>query len=252
LGVPSDERSTFPAGHLGIRDEYNVEKICPRSSMKKDLLQLMRDDWNARACENARHYVQTGGGDWSDYDFFRSGEMSVANEVIPDMPRICGDRSPLDVRMLELGCGVGRMTRALARVFGHVTGVDISDEMIRQAKRGLSDLANVTLEVVDGSTLASLKDEQFDFAFSFIVFQHIPSYDVITSLCKEVFRVLRPGSLFKFQVQGGTTDEREANTWVGVSFSGEDTSRLARAAGFRIELSLGAGTQYYWLWFRKP
>ena len=144
------------------------------------------------------------------------------------------------------------MTRALARVFGHVTGVDISDEMIRQAKRALRDLANVTLHVVDGSTLVSLKDEQFDFAFSFIVFQHIPSYDVITSYCKEVFRVLRPGSLFKFQVQGGPTDEREANTWVGVSFSGEDTSRLALATGFRIEMSVGAGTQYYWLWFRKP
>jgi len=219
--------------------------------MKKDLLQLMRDDWNARARENARHYVQTG-GDWDDCEFFRTGEMNVANDVIPDMPRICGERSPLDLRMLELGCGVGRMTRALARIFGNVTGVDISDEMIRQARHNLSDLTNVTLEVVDGSALAPLTDGQFDFAFSFIVFQHIPSYDVIASYCKEVFRVLRPGSLFKFQVQGGTTNESEADTWVGVSFSGEDTSRLALATGFRIELSVGAGTQYYWLWFRKP
>ena len=207
--------------------------------------------------ERARTHVTTlrgggGGGDWDDSEFFRSGEVNVANDVTPDILRICGERSPLDLRMLELGCGVGRMTRALARVFGHVTGVDVSDEMIRQARPNLSDLTNVRLEVVDGSTLASLRYEQFDFAFSFIVFQHIPSYDVITSYCKEVFRVLRPGSLFKFQVQGEPTDQRKANTWVGVSFSGEDTSRLARATGFRIEMSIGAGTQYYWLWFRKP
>jgi ubiquinone/menaquinone biosynthesis C-methylase UbiE len=170
-----------------------------------------------------------------------------------DMPQICGgQRSPLDLQMLEVGCGIGRMTRMLARIFGHVTGVDVSDEMIRQARQNLSDLTNVTLEVGDGATLQSLKDQEFDFAFSFIVFQHIPSYEVITSYCKEVFRVLRPGSLFKFQVQGETTDKLQADTWVGVTFSETEVSRLAEDSGFRIELSQGAGTQYYWLWFRKP
>src|ERR1039458_60901 len=43
---------------------------------------------------------------------------------------------------------------------------------------------------------------QFDFAFSCLVFQHIPSLDVIEGYVREVNRLLRPRALFKFQVQG--------------------------------------------------
>ena len=50
---------------------------------------------------------------------------------------------------------------------------------------------------------------EFDFAFSTIVFQHIPSRDVIENYVREVHRLLRPGALFKFQVQGDSTLETE-------------------------------------------
>ena len=43
---------------------------------------------------------------------------------------------------------------------------------------------------------------EFDFAFSVIVFQHIPSRAIIENYVREVHRLLRPGALFKFQVQG--------------------------------------------------
>ena len=41
-----------------------------------------------------------------------------------------------------------------------------------------------------------------DFAFSYIVFQHIPSREIVENYMREVNRLLRPGALFKFQVQG--------------------------------------------------
>ena len=63
-------------------------------------------------------------------------------------------------------------------------------------------------------------DESHDFAFSFIVFQYIPSTEVIASYCREVCRVLRPGSLFKFQVNGVVWKRHDSpDTWVGVSFA---------------------------------
>src|SRR5580698_4166907 len=94
-------------------------------------LQKMRDDWNRRAAENAQHFVQTERAEWQDREFFRSGEINAAELIMTDMPRICGPgRSPLDLHMLEIGCGVGRMTRMLARIFGQVTALDISDEMV--------------------------------------------------------------------------------------------------------------------------
>jgi ubiquinone/menaquinone biosynthesis C-methylase UbiE len=214
----------------------------------------MRSDWNDRAKENAQYYVANSTKDWDAKEFFRTGEINVANDVLPDMHSICGGRrSPLDLSALEIGCGVGRMTRMLARVFGRVTGVDISEEMIEQARRNTADLNNVNLVVGDGCSLSGLPDSSLDYAFSYIVFQHIPSYEVISSYCREVFRVLRPGSLFKFQVQGGTgIRNNHLDTWLGYPISPEAAVELAKESGFELEHQTGAGTQYFWLWFRKP
>ena len=214
----------------------------------------MREEWNLRAKDNAQYYVANATENWDQREFFRSGEINVANEVMPDMQKICGGtHSPRDLSMVEIGCGVGRMTRALAGLFGTVNSVDVSEEMIAQARRNTEDLPNVHLFAGDGATLTGMADSSQDFAFSFIVFQHIPSKEVIASYCRDAYRVLRPGAFFKFQVQGGFW-ERDAppDTWHGVSFSPYETTKLAADSGFEFESSSGAGTQYYWLWFRKP
>ncbi len=145
------------------------------------------------------------------------------------------------------------MTRMLARIFGHVTGVDVSPEMIERARVNLSDLDNADVILGDGATLAALADASCDFAFSFIVFQHIPSAQVIATYCREVRRILRPGALFKFQVNGADWQGRgNPNTWEGVTFTEDQARRLCQDSGFIFEASEGAGSQYYWLWFRKP
>jgi ubiquinone/menaquinone biosynthesis C-methylase UbiE len=133
-----------------------------------------------------------------------------------------------------------------------VTGVDVSDEMIRQARRNTADLENIDLLVGDGCTLSSLANAGYDFAFSFIVFQHIPSYEVMASYCREVYRILKPGGLFKFQVQGSADiPKTKLDTWIGYPISPREAVTLAEESGFDIEREDGAGTQYYWLWFRK-
>ena len=69
----------------------------------------------------------------------------------------------------------------------------------------------------------------------------------------KVWRVLRPGSLFKFQVNGVIWERNESpDTWVGVSFWEADAQRLSQQSGFQWEMSQGAGIQCFWLWFRKP
>ena len=101
-------------------------------------LEKMRREWDARARENARFYVDTARRDWTDAEFFRSGEGTVSEEILTDMINICQGKDPKRMRVLEIGCGAGRVTRALAQVFGEVYGVDISGEMVRQAQRGAS------------------------------------------------------------------------------------------------------------------
>jgi len=86
------------------------------------------------------------------------------------------------------------MTKMLVRIFGHVTAVDVSKEMIDRARVNLADLHNVTLMLGDGATLSAVPDESQDFAFSFIVFQHILT-DVETRVDgDDVTDILRPRS----------------------------------------------------------
>jgi len=215
-------------------------------------LRRMEQDWDARARENARYYVATGRKDWSDEEFFQSGERTVAEEILTDMINICQGKQPGQMRVLEVGCGAGRVTRALAGLFGEVYGVDVSGEMIERAREALRDRPNVHLYKNNGKDLSVLPDVQFDFAFSSIVFQHIPSKEIIEGYIREVNRVLRPGALFKFQVQGNTALKTSpGDTWVGAPISDREAVEMALRNGFEPRYRHGAGEQYFWLWYFK-
>ena len=117
------------------------------------------------------------------------------------------------MQVLEIGCRAGRVTRALAEFFGEVFAVDISREMVRQARRAVEGFPNAPRvsqqrkrpvgrapALVAPSRLGPRLE--LDFAFSSMVFQHIPSRDIIESYVRETNRLLRPGALFKFSGTG--------------------------------------------------
>jgi SAM-dependent methyltransferase len=215
-------------------------------------LRRMQSDWDRRARENARYYVNTARRDWTDETFFESGCRTVQEEILTDMINICQGKDPGQMRVLEIGCGAGRVTRALSEVFGEVHGVDISSEMIQLAGQALADRPHVHLHTNNGKDLSVLPPLEFDFAFSSIVFQHIPSRDVIESYVREVHRVLRPGALFKFQVQGDPDIQASPeDTWLGVSFTDEQAIAMAERCGFEPRYRHGSGQQYFWLWYFK-
>jgi SAM-dependent methyltransferase len=216
-------------------------------------LEKMQREWDERARENARYYVDTARQDWTDAEFFRSGEGTVAEEILTDMINICQGKDPKRMRVLEIGCGAGRVTRALGQVFGEVYGVDISGEMVRQARAALADLPHVHIFQNSGKDLDVLGHARFDFAFSSIVFQHIPSREVIESYVLAVRRRLRRGRLFKFQIQGAETpDTPPDDTWLGVTFSAQEARDMALRCDFEMRYSFGEGTQYFWLWYFRP
>ncbi|MSV30047.1 MAG: class I SAM-dependent methyltransferase [Bryobacterales bacterium] len=215
-------------------------------------LEKMRRDWDERARENARYYVATGKTDWTDEEFFASGERTVAEEILTDMINVCQGREPGRMKVLEIGSGAGRITRALANLFGEVHAVDVSGEMVRQARAALADRPNAHVYQNNGTDLTAIPAADFDFAFSTIVFQHIPSREVIENYVREVHRLLRPGALFKFQVQGDATmTTAPDDTWLGVAFSDADAVAMAERCGFEPRYRHGAGGQYFWLWYFK-
>ena len=215
-------------------------------------LEKMKEEWDVRARENARHYVDTSRTDWTDDDFFASGEKAIAEDILSDMINICQGRDPKQMRILEIGCGAGRLTRALGKIFGEVHAVDVSGEMVAQAKRAVADLPHVHIYQNNGCDLAVLPNLEYDFAYSAIVFQHIASREIIENYVREVSRLLRPGALFKFQVQGATEMESPpGDTWLGVPYSPSQATAMALRCGFELRYHFGEGEQYFWLWFFK-
>jgi len=89
--------------------------------------QSMRADWDRRARENAPFYVCTTAAD-SPESFAASGERDLETHVLDGLAVSSG------WRVLEIGCGVGRLVKPLAARVARVVGVDLSEEMIRRAR----------------------------------------------------------------------------------------------------------------------
>jgi SAM-dependent methyltransferase len=103
-------------------------------------------------------------------------------------------RVPADARVLDVGCGSGWATRLLAQyaMNGRVTGIDISDEMIRVARDSSQTLSNIDFETASAEQLP-FSDNEFTHAFSM---ESLYYYENISKALGEIFRVLKPGGLF--------------------------------------------------------
>ncbi|HEY2014855.1 MAG TPA: class I SAM-dependent methyltransferase [Bryobacteraceae bacterium] len=210
----------------------------------------MQRDWDRRARENHRHYIVNSQVDWSDEEFWLSGEQTVSHYVLTDLTNICQGRNPSEMRVLDFGCGAGRVSRALAAVFGEVHGVDISGEMVKIARKSLAAVPNIQIHHSNGRDLDVLADRLFDFAFAFSVFHHVPGKAAITHCIAEVGKHLHPGDLFKFEVQGGLNFEPpEDDTWLGTPLREADVIAIAEQTGFESRYRVGAGEESYWQWF---
>ncbi len=103
-------------------------------------------------------------------------------------------RVPAEARVLDVGCGSGWATRLLAgyAINGQVTGIDISDEMIRVARESSQAFPNTDFEVASAEQLP-FTDNEFTQAFSM---ESLYYYSDILKALTEIHRVLRPGGLF--------------------------------------------------------
>lgn len=133
-------------------------------------------------------------------DAVASVDGSVSEDVVRHTGRWAAAqvRAALDVgsedRVLELGCGVGRIGRELAPHCREWVGADISDNMIDHAIERTSGLNNVSFHKLTRTSLEMIDDESVDKAYSIAVFCHMDKEDLYLYL-QELNRVLRPGGL---------------------------------------------------------
>src|SRR5450432_339508 len=103
-------------------------------------------------------------------------------------------------RVLDIGCGSGWATRLLARLvgegpegFGQVVGLDVADEMVRQAREASKDFDNI-LYVWGSAQQIPWEENFFDKVLSVESFYYYPDQD---RALMELFRVVAPkGKLF--------------------------------------------------------
>jgi SAM-dependent methyltransferase len=154
--------------------------------------------WNELGETNALGAILTRDGriaEWSLPEFLETG-VGDAARFMEHLTQI----AHVNRRMaLDFGCGVGRITRALARHFETVVGLDVAPSMIERARALNADRPNCTFVLNRAPDLRQFDDGTFDVIYSVIVLQHIPPA-VARMYIREFIRVLAPGGVLMFQL----------------------------------------------------
>lgn len=121
----------------------------------------------------------------------------------------------VDRTVLDLGCGAGRVTAALAREVHAVVGVDVSGGMLTAARRRCTGLSNVLLSQTSGRNLAALASGAFDLVLAVDTFPYLvlAGGGLAETHLREAHRLLEPqGSLvlFNYSYRGDRVADIEA------------------------------------------
>lgn len=210
----------------------------------------MQRDWNERAREDAHFYVAFGRKDQDPEEFFATA-AEVVKGLEHELRRLPAGMNRRARRALEIGCGPGRLMRPMSNHFGEVHGVDVSDEMIGRARANLASVPHAHPHHGSGADLAQFADDSFDFVYSYAVFQHIPSRDVVMSYLREAHRVLKPGGILRAQINGLDPTAKTYDTWSGIRISAEEVKAFATVHDMQLLALEGTRTQYMWTTLRK-
>lgn len=244
----------------------------------------MEEEWDERARVDAVRYIADG---FEGEGFYESG-IPLAHSLCDGFFREI-DFDPEGKRVLDIGCGIGRLETGFSEMFGEVVGLDVSGEMIARAKEQAPDLSNVTFVKGNGHDLAEFPDGHFDFVFSYLTFQHIPEKAIILDYLREIRRVLKEDGLFMilfrrdwsgfakafgffpiprrlyplipdfvwrlYQRMAGSEEERlcRGATYRGSGISRKEMMRIMERFGFSgVRLWNSESEHSYWCGGRKP
>jgi len=134
---------------------------------------------------------------WDEKEFFETGRREIA-KVLERMESL-GISLEAGAPVLDFGCGVGRLTSALAEHFQECWGVDISPTMIQKARDFNRHNPRCNFWLNEADDLKKFTDGYFGFIYTSIVLQHIqPRY--ARNYIRELIRVLKPGGVMVFQI----------------------------------------------------
>lgn len=157
----------------------------------------LKENWDTFGKVNAQWAVLNKKGKKSNLnEFFKTGE----EEIKKVMDSLSKKQIKLNKgKALDFGCGMGRLTQALAPYFKKVYGVDISPSMIGLAKKHNKYPDKCKYLLNDKDNLSIFKKNSFDFIYTNIVLQHMKQ-EYSLNYIKEFLRILKPKGILLFQI----------------------------------------------------
>ena len=142
------------------------------------------------------------------------------------------------IDVLDIGCGIGRIERALAPEVRSITGIDVSPGMIAEARTRCQDLRNVAFLCVDGHDLASVAGQRFGLVLAVDAFPYLVAAGpgIARRHIADAAGLLDPGgvlAIFNYSYRGDPETDRA------------DVAGLAAAHGFVVERN---GARDFALW----
>src|SRR3954464_15257481 len=222
----------------------------------------MERSWDARAREDAFWFVD------SRLEYGAPDEQAFWDGGVEALDRllgVLGAQVTSDQTVVDVGCGIGRLTRPLAARAAQVKAIDVSSEMLDQARALNTGLTNVEWLHGDGETLQPIADASVDACISHVVVRHIPDPAITLGYVREMGRVLRPGGFAAFELSNDPRPHRRRRhgarlrvaaalgrapravndqTWLGSSVDLGALGAAARDAGLAVERVEGEGTEF--------
>ncbi len=195
-------------------------------------LRGLKRNWNAFGKKDPLWAIlsldEKKGNKWDVEEFFAWGRDEI-DKVLESVGAL-----GLEVRRrqaLDFGCGVGRLTQALAQRFEEAHGVDIAPSMIQLAERYNRHGDRCRYHLNDQQDLRLFPDAWFDFIYSNITLQHMePKYS--KGYIREFVRVLAPEGVLVFQIPSELDPELQAHALVQEALARDHPSVRTRIKPF--------------------
>lgn len=219
-----------------------VERLLPNQTLESH-----KRAWESYALEHPFYYSYPDTASNRQVDEFElqeTGKIDFAKYVTEDQ-RIKNTLGREPQNVLEIGTGVGRLTDYFAAAYPRVSGIDISPAMLAIARKRLAARPNVTLAETAGDRIP-FNDRQFDFIFSYQVFKHVPSREVIANYLTEIKRTLQVGGVAKLQFRTGA-DVYRWRWFYGPTLTPTEAEEIAKKAGLSVLETTVENPKSLWL-----
>lgn len=162
-------------------------------------------------------------------------DMAATSDAYPRDAILCGFRSErsfdkagyIDARhllapfvrkkdtVLDIGCGIGRLTKWIAPLCDHAIGLDVSQEMLKIARARLAAIPNVRFKRLPISLRFPVRPRSIDFAYLYHVSEHLDREDTFVIL-QQIRQALQKGgrALIQFSLISHPDNQREFRKWV--------------------------------------